>query len=310
MASRERMELAGKRFLVTGGTGFIGSYVVDALVEAGAGEVVAFDAQPRAENVESASARGNVRVLEGDVRDVDAVRRAAEGADGVFHLAVLPLRPCVDDPRLCLDVNVVGTFNLLEAAQRAGARKVVVSSASSVYGDTHATMDESHPLAGRTMYAASKIAGESFARAFHDGHGLDYVVLRYMNVYGPRQAGGLIASVLGRLRAGEPPVVQGDGSQSFDFVHVADVASANLRAMEADVTDEAFNVGSGGEATVREIVEHLIRLTGSELKPVYDTETRVLMTRRVGSNEKAVRLLGWRPGYDLERGLRDVVEAA
>lgn len=303
------MRLDGKRFLVTGGTGFIGSFVVDALVEADAAEVVCLDAQPRADHVEAAGARGNVRLVEGDVRDVDAVRAACEGVDGVFHLAVLPLRPCVEDPRLCLDVNVVGTFNVFEAAREAGARKVVFSSASSVYGDTHATMDETHPLEGRTMYAASKVAGEFFARAFHDSHGLDYVVLRYMNVYGPRQAGGLIASVLARLRAGEAPVVQGDGSQSFDFVHVADVAGANLRAMEAEVSDEAFNVGSGGEASVREIVESLIRLTGADVEPVYDSETRVLMSRRVGSNDKAVRLLDWRPRYTLEEGLRDVVEA-
>ena len=304
------MRLEGKRFLVTGATGFIGSFVVDALVDARAAEVVGFDAQPRPENVAGARERGNVTLLEGDVRNVDALRRAAEGVDGVFHLAVLPIRPCVEDPRLCLDVNVVGTFNVLEAAQRAGVQKVVFSSASSVYGDTHATMDETHPLEGRTMYAASKVAGEFFARAFHDSHGLDYVVLRYMNVYGPRQAGGLIAAVLGRLRAGEPPIIQGDGSQSFDFVHVADVAGANLRAMEADVSDEAFNVGSGGEATVREIVDHLIRLTGAEVEPVYDTETRVLMSRRVGTNDKAVQVLGWRPSYDLEQGLRDMVAAS
>jgi UDP-glucose 4-epimerase len=303
------MRLAGKRFLVTGGTGFIGSFVVDGLVGAGAGEVVVLDARPQAENIASAAREGNVRLIEGDIRDAEGVRRASDGVDGVFHIAVLPLRPCVDDPRRCLDVNVVGTFNVLEAAQHEGAGKVVFSSASSVYGDTLATMDESHPLDGRTMYAASKIAGEYFARAFHDSHGLDYVALRYMNVYGPRQQGGLIASVVARLRAGEPPVIQGDGRQSFDFVHVADVAAANLRAMESDVTDEALNVGSGTEVTVREIVERLIRLTGADVEPVYDTDTRVLMTRRVGSSEKALQQLGWRPEYDLEQGLRDVVQA-
>jgi UDP-glucose 4-epimerase len=203
---------------------------------------------------------------------------------------------------------VVGTFNVIEAAHEAGAKKVVFSSASSVYGDTDETMDESHPLDAWTMYGASKIAGEYFLRAFKDAVGLDFVILRYMNVYGPRQAGGLIPAVLRRLLAGEPPTVAGDGSQSFDFVHVADVAAANLAVMEADVSGEAFNVGSGEEVSVREIVERLIELTGAAVEPVYDLEQRVLMRRRVGSNEKLVRAVGWRPAYDLTSGLRDVVD--
>jgi UDP-glucose 4-epimerase len=235
------------------------------------------------------------------------VREALDGAAGVFHLAVLPLGTCVEDERLCLDVNVVGTFNVVDAARRVGVRKVVFSSASSVYGDTHETMDEEHPLDAWSMYGASKIAGEYLLRAFYDRHGLDFVTLRYMNVYGPRQQGGLVMSVLGRILAGERPVIAGDGSQSFDFVHVGDVAAANLRAMESDVSADVFNVGSGTEASVREIVERLIALTGAELEPEYRRDERVLMSRRVGSSEKARRLLGWSATRGLEEGLRDVV---
>jgi UDP-glucose 4-epimerase len=228
--------------------------------------------------------------------------------DGVFHLAVLPLGPTIEDPRRALEVNIVGTFNVVEAAQRAGA-KLVFSSASAVYGDTHETMDESHPLGARTMYGASKIAGEYLVRAFNDRDGLPYVTLRYMNVYGPRQRGGLIANVLERLLAGERPAIAGDGSQSFDFVHVADVADANLAAMASDVSGEELNVGSGSEASVREVVERLIRLTGVDVEPEFRPDERVWMTRRVGSSEKARRLLGWSAKHDLESGLRDVVES-
>ncbi len=298
------MDLAGQRMLVTGGTGFIGSFVVERLLEEGA-DVVVFDATPQPANLGELVRR--VKIVEGDVRDVDAVARAVEGAAGVFHMAVLPLGPTIAEPRLGLEVNVVGTYNVLEAAQKAGVRKVVFSSASSVYGDTDDTMDESHPLGARTMYGASKIAGEYLLRAFADRDGLDYVTLRYMNVYGPRQAGGLVMSVLRRILAGEAPVIAGDGSQSFDFVHVADVADANVRAMASDVSGVELNVGSGTEVSVAEIVRRLIVLTGSDVEPQFDHSQRVLMRRRVGSSERARELLGWSASRDLESGLSDVV---
>jgi nucleoside-diphosphate-sugar epimerase len=299
--------IEGSRFLVTGGSGFVGSHVVDELIGAGANEVVVFDKVVRGENLEQAAEAGSVTVVEGDVTNREALAGAAAGVDGVFHLAVLPIGPSEADPRLALDVNVVGTFNVLEAAQQAGAKKVVYSSASSVYGDTNETMDESHPLEAQSMYGASKIAGEYFLRAFREIYALDFVTLRYMNVYGPRQEGGLIVSVLRRIESGQPPVIQGDGSASFDFVHVADVARLNVAAMASDVSGDAFNVGSGGEASVREIVEKLIQLTGSELEPEYDLEAKVLMARRVGKNEKAVQALGWTPERDLETGLAEVI---
>jgi UDP-glucose 4-epimerase len=298
------VDLAGKRFLVTGGTGFIGSFVVERLLAERA-DVVVLDATPQPEHLGDAA--GRVEIVEGDVRDVDAVARAVEGAAGVFHMAVLPLGPTIEQPRLGLEVNVVGTYNVLEAAQRAGARKVVFSSASSVYGDTDETMDESHPLGARTMYGASKIAGEYLLRAFADRDGLEYVTLRYMNVYGPRQAGGLVMSVLRRILAGEAPVIAGDGSQSFDFVHVADVAEANMRAMASDVSGVELNVGSGTEASVAEVVRRLIELTGADVVPQFDRSQRVLMRRRVGSSERARELLGWSASRDLDAGLRNVV---
>ena len=304
------MDIAGSKFLVTGGSGFIGSHVVDRLVAEGAAEIVVFDAKPRTENLTEALERGSVRIVEGDVGDTQALTEAAAGADGVFHLAVLPLGPCSEDPRRCLEVNVAGTFNVLDAARQAGARKVVFSSASSVYGDTNETMDESHPLGARTMYGGSKIAGEYFVRAFHDLYGIDYVILRYMNVYGPRQDGGLVINVLRRIQAGEPPTIMGDGSASFDFVHVADVAGANVAAMGSDVGEATLNVGGGNEVSVKEIVGRLIELSGSSIEPEIRADVEVPMTRRVGSSERAAELIGWEAEYDLDRGLADVVAKA
>jgi len=301
------MEIHGNTFLVTGGSGFIGSHVVDRLLAEGAGEVVVLDSRLRRDNLEQALDSRRVRLAEGDVTVPEFLREAAAGAAGVFHMAVMPLGPCSQDPRRCLEVNVVGTFNVLEAARDTGARKIVFSSASSVYGDTNETMDESHPLNARTVYGASKIAGEYFVRAVCDLHGLDYVILRYMNVYGPRQEGGLVMNVLQRIRTGEPPAIMGDGSQSFDFVHVADVAAANVSAMASDVTGAVFNVGGGNEVTVRDIVRRLLDLTGSELEPDIRADADVPMLRRVGSSEQAMSVLGWRPEFDLERGLDDVV---
>lgn len=301
------MQFDGKRFLVTGGSGFVGSHVVDQLIAANVAEVVVFDKVIRRENLEESLQSGRVRMLEADVTDVDSVYQAMQNIDGVFHLAVLPLGQCVDSPRRCLDVNVVGTFNVIEAAQQLGVHKIVFSSASSVYGDTLETMDETHPLNARTMYGAGKIAGEYFLRAFHDMYSLDYVILRYMNVYGPRQDGGLIVNVLRRIRAGQSPVIMGDGMQSFDFIYVADVAAVNLKAMASAITDDVFNIGNDTEATVKEIVELLLRLTDSDLMPEFRRNAKVLMTRRVGSNQKAVEMLNWHPTYDLESGLRELI---
>lgn len=302
------VQIEGGRFVVTGGTGFVGSHLVDALVRGGAGRVVILDSTVQEANVAEALASGRVEIVQGDITDPASLTPVFAGADGVFHLAVLPLGPTIDSPRLGIDVNIVGSYNVFEAAQLAGAKKVVFSSASSVYGDTDDTMDESHPLNARTMYGASKIAGEYILRAVNDNTGLPYVTLRYMNVYGPRQAGGLVMAVVRRVLSGQAPSITGDGSQSFDFVHVKDVAGANVAAMASDVSAEEFNVGSGTEASAKEIAQRIIDIIGADVEVQLQPEVRVLMRRRVGSNEKAKRLLGWEASWDLDTGLRDVVD--
>ncbi len=296
------MQLSGQRFLVTGGGGFIGRHVVEQLCASGAGVRIA-DLPGRGESL---AERTGAEFVATDIRRPEQVQQAVDGVDGVFHLAVLALQPCAEHPRACLEINVDGAFNVFDAAQRAGVRKIVFSSASSVYGDTLEVMDERHPLGARTMYGASKIAGEYLLRAIASTYGLEYVILRYMNVYGPFMGYGLVDSVLKRIASGQPPVINGDGSQSFDFVYVTDVAAATVRAMESEVTDEVFNVGSGEEKTVKDVVTTLLELAGSPLQPEF-RDVQVPMVRRVGSSEKASRLLHWRATVPFREGMRRVV---
>jgi len=302
------MQIQGNRFLVTGGAGFVGSHIVDRLVVAGASEVVVLDLDPRDTHLGDALASGRVRLEAGDVGDRDRLGQVFAGVDGLFHAAVLPLNNCTQDPRRCLEVNVDGTFNVYDAAREAGVKKIVFSSASSVYGDTNSTMDESHPLAARTWYGASKICGEAFLHALGEQTGIEYVILRYMNVYGPRQEAGLVRLVLNRINSGEPPIITGDGSASFDFVHVGDIAEANIRSMASELTGIEFNIGSGTEVSVKDIVGHLLRLTGSELEPEYRPAPQAAMFRRVGSNKRMVELLEWEPENDIDTGLRTVID--
>ncbi len=300
------MQLAGKRFLVTGGGGFIGRYVVRNLLVAGA-HVRVMELPGRGDVVTSQLApTDHLELFDGNLTLPADCLRACDSIDGVFHMGVLALNPSGQDPRRCVEVNVNGTFNILEAARNAGVKRIVFSSASSVYGDTLEVMDEAHPLNSRHIYGASKIAGEAFLRAFGGMFGIEWLTLRYMNVYGPNAGFGLVDSVLKRIALGQAPQINGDGSQSFDFVYVSDVAGATVRAMASDVTDAAFNVGSGEERTVKDVTLALLALTGSDLKPDY-RDASVPMVRRVGSSEKASRLLGWRASVNLAEGLRRVV---
>ncbi len=297
------MQLEGNRFLVTGGGGFIGRYVVRRLRRAGA-TVRVMELPGRGDPF---AGDPGVEVVAGSLVVPDDCRRACEGIDGTFHMGVLALNPSGANPRRCLEVNVDGTFNILEASSNAGVRRFVLSSASSVYGDTLEVMDEAHPLNSRHIYGASKIAGEAFVRAFGGMFGLPWVALRYMNVYGPHAGFGLVDSVVKRIASGQAPQINGDGSQSFDFVYVDDVASATVRAMETDASDEAFNVGSGEEKTVKDVTLALLELTGSGMVPEF-RDVPVPMVRRVGSSEKAGRLLDWRASVPLVEGLRRVVD--
>jgi UDP-glucose 4-epimerase len=253
-------------------------------------------------------------VIEGSVLDTDLLASLMEGADYVFHLAALWLYECVHEPRKAIEHNVVGTYNVIEAAQAAGVRKLVYSSSASVYGDALFTpMTEDHPFNNRTLYGATKIAGEQFLRAFNEQHGLDWVGLRYMNVYGPRMDYqgayvSVIMKVLDRIDAGEAPVIFGDGSQAYDFVHVDDVARANVLALKSAASDAAYNVGTGVKTTIKELVDGLLEITGASVEPEYRPDEQMFVTHRVGSTEASERDLGFLARVPYREGLRSVVE--
>lgn len=312
------MELAGKRVVVIGGAGLIGSHTVDALTAEDVREIVVFDNFVRGttENLGDALQDPRVRVFEagGDICQTDILASAIDGADGVFHLAALWLLQCVDYPRSAFEVNVAGTFNVLEACWRAGVERLVYSSSASVYGDAvEEPMTEDHPFNNENFYGATKIAGEAMARAVHHRYGLDYIGLRYMNVYGPRQdyQGAYIAVIMKMLDAldrGEPIVVYGDGSQAYDFVHVEDCATANLCAMRANTVDEFYNVGTGVRTSVLELAELLIRLTGGTGTIDFKPDGMTFVKNRIGSPAKARSEIGFEAVVPLEAGLVSLIE--
>jgi len=309
--------LAGSKILVIGGAGFVGSHIVDQLVDQGPAEIRVLDNLVRGKqaNLAKAMPSGKVRLIDGSITDLATLRQAIHGCDRVFHLAALWLGECVNDPRAALEVNVVGTYNVIEACRDAGVQRIVYSSSASVYGNALTIpMTEEHPFNNRTFYGATKIAGEQFFRAFNDMHKLNYAGLRYMNVYGPRMDYkgtyvSVIMKVLDRIDEGKRPIIHGDGSQAYDFVHVDDVARCNILAMKAaHVTDEFFNVGKGTKTTINELVLKLLKLTGSKLEPEYHPQEHIFVTHRLGSTEKAEKLLGFKATRDLDDGLRSVVE--
>jgi UDP-glucose 4-epimerase len=306
------------KVLVTGGGGAIGSNVVDELVLAGAEEVVILDnfVRGRRENLDWARANGNVALVEGDIRDRPLVRSLMDGVDVAFHHAAIRITQCAEEPRLAVDVLVDGTFNVFEAAVEAGVRRVVASSSASVYGlaETFPTAEDHHPYANDTLYGAAKAFNEGLLRSMHAMHGLDYVALRYFNVYGPRMdVHGLYTEVLvrwmERITAGQPPLILGDGLQTMDFIYMGDIARANMLAARSDVTDEVFNIASGTETSLLELAQMLLDVMGSDL-PVEHGPARAVngVTRRLADTSLAAQRLGFTAEVSLEEGLTRLVE--
>jgi len=316
------MKVQGSRVLVIGGAGFIGSFVVKALLEAGAAEVVIYDNLTRGKTTNIAASledpRCRVFPFGGDIRETDVLDQAMRGMDYVFHLAAMWLLHCKDFPRAAFDVNIAGTFNVLEACVRNGIKKLVYSSSASVYGDAvKVPMTEDHPFNNKNFYGATKIAGEAMCTAYNDRYGLPIVGLRYMNVFGPGQDQhaaytGVIPIMLNKIEANEAPTINGDGSQAYDFIYVEDVARCNVLAVESDVTIGFYNVGTEVQTTIRELCDLILKLKGSPLQVVYkpysEDDARQFVKNRIGSRDKAERDLGFRYTDSLEDGLKKLIE--
>lgn len=307
--------MKGQRAAVIGGAGFIGSHIVDLLVARQA-QVVVFDnfVRGKLKNLEAARATGRVELVTGDIRDREALRTVLEGCQLVFHQAALWLLECESEPRHALEINVDGTFNVLEACVEAKVQRVVFASSSSVYGDAlYLPTDERHPFNHRFFYGATKVAGEELLKAFHRRYGLAYVALRYLNAYGPRQDyrsayTSVITNFINRASSGEPPIVHGDGSQTLDLIFVEDIARANLLAALSGVTNDVFNVASGQETSLGELAELVIELCGRPgLSPSYQPGASTLVQRRQGSIEKAAALLGFRAEVSVREGLKRLI---
>ncbi|MDY6879515.1 MAG: NAD-dependent epimerase/dehydratase family protein [Desulfatiglans sp.] len=312
------MDITGKKILVIGGAGLIGSHVVEELLKEDVGEVVVYDNFCRGtmDNLEEALKDPRCRVFEigGDILQTDILSEAMKEVQGVVHLAALWLLQCYEYPRAAFDVNIRGTFNVLEACAANQVERLVYSSSASVYGDAvEEPMTEGHPYNNWTFYGATKIAGEHMFKAFHNRYGLQGTGLRYMNVYGPRQdyKGTYIAvimKILDNIDNGRSPVVFGDGSQAYDFIYVGDTARANVCALKSDIPFGLYNVGRGIKTSIRELTEIILRITGSDLPIQYEPAGQTFVTNRVGDPVSAEKDLNFKWTVDLEEGLRRLIE--
>ena len=313
------MDLKNKKVLIIGGAGLIGSHVADELLNTEVAEVIIYDNMVRGtpENLASALRDPRVKIfpIGGDILQTDILEKAIEGVDGVFHLAALWLLQCHEFPRSAFDVNVRGTFNVMEACVKKGVKRLVYSSSASVYGDAvKEPMDEDHPFNNKNFYGATKICGEAMLRAFHQRYGLNFVGLRYMNVYGPRQDyhGAYIAVIMKMLDAidrGEGPTILGDGSEAFDFVAVEDCGRANVCAMTSDSTDRFYNVGTGTRTSLTQLAGMLLELTGCNKSINHAPRSQATLVRnRIGCPKRASAEIGFTASVDLKEGLNRLIE--
>ena len=316
------MKLENSNILVIGGAGFIGSFVVKELLKHPVASVVIYDnfARGNMDNIQEPlqDSRCIIYPNGGDIRDLDILDAAMKGMDYVFHLSAMWLLHCKDFPRTAFEVNIAGTFNVLESCVKNNIKKLVYSSSASVYGDAvEVPMKETHPFNNKNFYGASKIAGEAMCTAFNDRYGLPVIGLRYMNVYGPGQDQtaaytGVVPIMLNKIEANEAPTINGDGSQAYDFIYVEDVARANVAALTSDTGFGFYNVGTEIQTSIKTLCDTILRLKDSSLKvnykPYSADDARALVQNRIGSAEKARVEIGFQYKYSLEEGLQKLID--
>lgn len=316
------MELKDSKVLVIGGAGFIGGFVVAELLKEDVNEVIIYDnfARGKMENIQYSlkDPRCKIFPFGGDIREIDVLNKAMEGVDYVFHLAAMWLLHCKDFPRTAFEVNIAGTFNVLEACVKNKVKKLIYSSSASVYGDAvEVPMTENHPFNNRNFYGATKISGEAMCTAFHDRYGLPVIGLRYMNVYGPGQDqhaaySGVVPIMLNKIDANEAPSINGDGTQAYDFIYVEDVAKANIAALTSDINHGNYNVGTEVQTSIKTLCDTILKLKNSDLKvnyvPYSADDARQLVQNRIGSAKKAKEEIGFEYNYNLEEGLSKLIE--
>jgi len=317
-----KYNLNNAKILVIGGAGFIGSFIVKELLKEPVREVVIYDNFTRGKmrNIEESlkDERCYIYPFGGDIRDIDILDKAMEGVDYVFHLAAMWLLHCKDFPRTAFEVNIAGTFNVLEACVKHNVKKLIYSSSASVYGDAvEVPMTENHPFNNKNFYGATKISGEAMATAFNDRYGLNVIGLRYANVYGPNQEQnavytGVIPIMLNKIDAKEPITINGDGSQAYDFIYVEDVARANICALKSDKDFGFYNVGTGVQTSIKELVNTILRLTNADNEITYvpyaPDDARQFVKNRILSPAKAEREIGFKYQYSLEEGLKRLIK--
>jgi UDP-glucose 4-epimerase len=313
------MQINGANILVTGGAGLIGSSTIDVLLRDHQPQrIVVYDNMVRGSmhNLRTALADPRVSFVQGDICDAAALQRATHGMDAVIHMAALRITACAADPRRAMAVMADGSFNVVAAAQEAGVKKVVAASSASIYGmaNSFPTREDHHPYNNDTWYGATKVMLEGLLRSYHAMHGLPYVAMRYFNVYGPRMdLHGKYTEVLirwmERISQGQPPLILGDGQQTMDFVYIDDIASANVLALQSDVSNEVFNVASGVETSLADLAQALLRTMGSTAVPIHGPERSVnAVPRRLACTRKARELLGFEAAVGLDDGLARLVD--
>ena len=313
-------QISGKTVLITGGAGFIGSFIADQLIAEDVGQVVILDNLVRGsrDNISDALSSGKALLVEGDIRDRSLLDHLFQGIDYCFHMAAHRINHCVAEPRQALEVMFDGTFNVIEACEKHNVKKIIAASSASIYGtaDTFPTREDHHPYNNHTLYGVAKVANEGMLRAFFDMNGLNYNAMRYFNVYGPRMdVNGKYTEVLIRwyvsIKENKAPVIYGDGKQTMDFVYVEDVARANILALKTEVNDEVFNVGCSVETSLEDLCEALLDAMDSDLRPQFvsmpDERKKVEVRRRLADTTKARNLIGFNTEISLRDGLKKLV---